>query len=701
MFPRIDCPLDLCLSVCLKVRGHGLLALRKSWAALLSLDDTPLLALLSVACRGSCWLITCLLATSLTAIAQLPPQNDVLVLDSWRMHTGDNIGWARSEVDDSHWQRADAPRRALGLAIVEDGYRWYRATVVLPSALVGRDLAIGMGPASEVYEIYVDGVSIGRFGRWLPGPASPFDRNLAFVIPPAVIRGPVVHIAIRAWTGKTSTGLFPFYISGASRFIRPPELGVRSTVDDRTLLYTYQGIVRNLPWNICLFSMGVAGCIALVLFSAQHDHKEYLLLGIYGVGSALDPLVGGILAASDSVMRRSIAPVIVAFFYVFFLAAGLAFLARLTPHLRRWLSLGAVIYSLSGLAAAYGMYTQAGYTNMAFWSIVTGLPIFFFFVGAIGLFLERKPGSFAIAVSLLLFQLATAWVNFTGNFAENLLGVPDLRYMPLGPFTVDIRAVFQLFFVLVTLIVLCLRYREDQFHQVALERDMASARQMQEMLLGHNSTPVDGFAVEAVYLPAHEVGGDFYRTVPFADGSLLVVVGDVSGKGLNAAMLVAAVLGSLANETHRNPASLLGYLNRAVSGRTGGGFITACCARLYPEGRIVVANAGHIAPYLNNRELQVESGLPLGVTLEASYSETEVEAAGTLTFISDGVVEARDKSGRLLGFDRMVDLTSQSATEIANVAQRWGQEDDITVLRVCFAVVEAEPATDAVEPLTL
>jgi hypothetical protein len=382
------------------------------------------------------------------------------------------------------------------------------------------------------------------------------------------------------------------------------------------------------------------------------------------------------------------APAIVAFFYVFFLAAGLAFLARLTPRFRRWLDLGAVIYSLSGLAVAYAMYTQAGYTNVVFWVIVNGLAAFFFFVGAIGLFLERKPGSFAIAVSLLLFQLATAWTIFTVNFAPNL-GVPDLRYMPLGPFTVDIRSVFQLLFVFVTLVVLYLRYREEQFHQVTLESDMASARRMQEMLLGRNSTPVDGFAVEAVYLPAHEVGGDFYRTVPLADGSLLVVVGDVSGKGLDAAMLVAAVLGSLANETHRNPASLLEYLNRAVSGRTGGGFITACCARIYTEGRIVVANAGHIAPYLNNSELQVENGLPLGVTLEASYSETEVQATGTLTLISDGVVEARDKNGRLLGFDRMVALTSQSATEIANVAQRWGQEDDITVLRVSFSVVRS------------
>jgi serine phosphatase RsbU (regulator of sigma subunit) len=157
-------------------------------------------------------------------------------------------------------------------------------------------------------------------------------------------------------------------------------------------------------------------------------------------------------------------------------------------------------------------------------------------------------------------------------------------------------------------------------------------------------------------------------------------------------MLVAAVLGSLANETHRKPASLLGYLNRAVFGRTGGGFVTACCARLYRGGRVVVANAGHIPPYLNNRELQIESGLPLGVAPNTSYSETELLAGGTVTFISDGVVEACDKKGELLGFERTATLTGKSASEIASAAQRWGQADDITVIRVAFANVQASVA---------
>jgi serine phosphatase RsbU (regulator of sigma subunit) len=205
---------------------------------------------------------------------------------------------------------------------------------------------------------------------------------------------------------------------------------------------------------------------------------------------------------------------------------------------------------------------------------------------------------------------------------------------------------------------------------------------MQEHLLAGSQSHPDGFLVDVVYRPAREVGGDFYRTVALGEGSLLVIVGDVSGKGLDAAMLVAVILGSLANETHRNPASLLAYLNRAVMGRTAGGFITVCCAHFYSDGRVVLANAGQIAPYVDGHELQLENGLPLGISAEACYSETEIKTDGEVTFVTDGVVEARDAKGELMGFERMVQLTGKRAAEIAEAAQRWGQEDDITVLTV-------------------
>jgi serine phosphatase RsbU (regulator of sigma subunit) len=258
---------------------------------------------------------------------------------------------------------------------------------------------------------------------------------------------------------------------------------------------------------------------------------------------------------------------------------------------------------------------------------------------------------------------------------------------------IDIRAVPDILFVFVTLFVLYLRYRDEQARQAAISQDLAAARRMQELLLADSAEMPAGFAVDAIYRPAREVGGDFYRTVPLEDGSLLVILGDVSGKGLDAAMLVAVILGSLANETHRSPASLLAYLNRAVMGRTGGGFITACCARFYPDGRTVLANAGQISPYLDGKELEVESGLPLGISADAEYTDTETSLDGAVTFLSDGVVEASNASGELLGFDRMCALTTKPAEEIAEAAQRWGQDDDITVLKVMrIAKLQPVPA---------
>jgi serine phosphatase RsbU (regulator of sigma subunit) len=302
-------------------------------------------------------------------------------------------------------------------------------------------------------------------------------------------------------------------------------------------------------------------------------------------------------------------------------------------------------------------------------------------------FQERNRGSLAIALCLLLSGAVWGWGTIAIKF--HLLGLG----IPAGPFQIDLRSVPAVLFVFVTLLVLYLRYRDEQARQATIDQDLAAARRMQEQLLANIEKAPAGFAVEAIYRPAREVGGDFYRTVALEDGSLLVIVGDVSGKGLDAAMLVAMILGSLANETHRSPASLLAYLNRAVLGRTAGGFITACCARFSPDGRVVLANAGQIAPYVEGREVQLENGLPLGISEHAAYAETEITTDAVVTFVSDGVVEARDAKGKLLGFERMATLTAKLATEIAETAQHWGQQDDITVLTVSrVAVPEAVTA---------
>jgi serine phosphatase RsbU (regulator of sigma subunit) len=112
--------------------------------------------------------------------------------------------------------------------------------------------------------------------------------------------------------------------------------------------------------------------------------------------------------------------------------------------------------------------------------------------------------------------------------------------------------------------------------------------------------------------------------------------------------------------------------------------------RIDPDGALTAASAGHLAPYIDGRENQLECGLPLGLAAGAHYSEVRVQLqpAARLTLATDGVVEARNAAGELFGFDRTAAISGQSADQIAKTAELFGQDDDITVLTLTFAPAE-------------
>jgi hypothetical protein len=117
---------------------------------------------------------------------------------------------------------------------------------------------------------------------------------------------------------------------------------------------------------------------------------------------------------------------------------------------------------------------------------------------------------------------------------------------------------------------------------------------------------------------------------------------------------------------------------------------TCVAVRVDPDGRCLIANAGYLSPYRNGEEVSMESCLPLGVTSDVRYVESALSlAAGeTLTFLSDGVVEARNARGELFGFERTRAIIRNSAEDIARGAQSFGQQDNITVLTLTFAPAE-------------
>ncbi len=231
----------------------------------------------------------------------------------------------------------------------------------------------------------------------------------------------------------------------------------------------------------------------------------------------------------------------------------------------------------------------------------------------------------------------------------------------------------------------------DRREKMRMAAELAASRAIQHVLIPEQTPVIPGFQIDSVYRPFGEVGGDFFQILPRPNGTVLIAVGDVSGKGMPAAMMVSLLVGAFnaLAETTSSPAQLLAGLNRRILGRNHGGFTTCLVLHAHPDGTCAAANAGHIPPYLNGVPLTCENNLPLGLVAETSYCEFTFQTCDSdrLTFVSDGVVEARNARGELLGFDRMVEFITQPAAYIAQAAQNWGQEDDITVLSLTFAPV--------------
>ena len=217
----------------------------------------------------------------------------------------------------------------------------------------------------------------------------------------------------------------------------------------------------------------------------------------------------------------------------------------------------------------------------------------------------------------------------------------------------------QLLFLITIAAALVLRFTRSTERDERLSSEVAAAQEVQMFLVPRSAPQLDGFKVDAEYLPASEVGGDFYHVLQLPDGSARIVVGDVSGKGLKAAMTVSAIMGALRVSDLHSPAEVLGYLNRVLYGQVSG--------------------------FVDYTEMQCE-----------------IAPGDQLTFVSDGVVEATNPQGELFGFDRTQAVSNQPASAIVEVARQFGQQDDITVVTLTREIVETPAGTRvSVPPLSV
>lgn len=247
------------------------------------------------------------------------------------------------------------------------------------------------------------------------------------------------------------------------------------------------------------------------------------------------------------------------------------------------------------------------------------------------------------------------------------------------------------------------RLYEGEVKQV--EQELEIARRIQQGFLPQRIPPLPGWQIAAVCFPAWETGGDFYEFVERPDNTLGLLVGDVSGKNISAAMLMAAAQ-SLANakgSDHLSPATVIAETNRLLGKDVPrGAFVALAYALLRPDGhRVVLSNGGQLDPFLvpagDNPVRLIETPgprLPLGILAGVPYRETSLEIApgDLLVFYTDGVVERKNAAGRLFGFERVAEtldrtrgLSAQAVLEaLLEAADAFAggvkPHDDVTVV---------------------
>ena len=269
------------------------------------------------------------------------------------------------------------------------------------------------------------------------------------------------------------------------------------------------------------------------------------------------------------------------------------------------------------------------------------------------------------------------------------------------PFGVQLttRQMANLLLVITLALLLLRRLAISLRHQRQMALDVKQAQEVQQVIMPEAHTILPGLEIESEYRPALEVGGDFFQIIPNPiDGSLLIVAGDVAGKGLKAGMLVALLVGAIRTvaQFKPDPLTVLDALNRRLLGR-GEAFATCLALRIGADGSVTLANAGHVSPYLNGNPIALEGSLPLGMTEDPEFSVMRfpLKPGDRFIMLSDGVAEATDANGRLFGFERVQALLAETsnAAQVASAAQSFGQEDDISVISITrTAVLEPIPA---------
>ena len=671
-----------------------------------------------------CLLIAAAAATTLSCGAQMPvgsPANPPMpfvannlgkgyaaINGLWAFHPGDNLVWASPDFDDSSWMRIET-----GKTWEEQGFRnltgfgWYRRKIVLDANMhPDWTLALYLPVVQNAAEVYWNGQLVGSYGKVPPDPvwydlAWPLEMA---VLCPACERGQILLgrpesgvLAIRVWTAP-----YVFFSGPAvGGLTTVPEIGSAEAIRDQVGRQSAEWLESSLYWMGLAFVEGVVALLALLAW--LRDRRQWMLfwLAVYTAHAVLLlPFeVPGLLSFRWG--YGLIAPVVCAEdVSLWFL---LLYLLRLRENrgLVRWTLWMTVVAMVGnfgdGALQLFRWTTWPGHVFLA-WDIGLTIPALFVegWVLVLVAFVFRRrldAARWLLAIAATLVDVVQAvsdwgdagarWTHSTvgGLIARPLFEIAGITFTPRS---------FADTLLLVAILYAVWRYEAEQrARQAHLDEEYRNAQELQQILVPQSLPEVPDYSVSSVYRPAEVVGGDFFQIIGLPGGDTLAILGDVSGKGLKAAMTVSLIVGALRAfvETTSDPGALLAALNRRLHERLRDGFSTCIAIRIDPDGGCLIANAGHLAPYRNGQEIPLPPGLPLGVVPDAEYCSISLhlDPGGFLILLSDGVVEARNAEGELFGFERTREISGKSAEEIARAAQQFGQEDDITVLTLHYA----------------
>ncbi|MGA2537441.1 MAG: PP2C family protein-serine/threonine phosphatase [Terracidiphilus sp.] len=618
----------------------------------------------------------------------------------WQFHLGDDpdgkLGWAQPGFDDSKWERVPADRPwAYAGHWGYTGYAWYRRQIALDPT-DKNPLALLLPPLDTVAEVYWNGAKVGGIGTVPPNASWRFREQPASIPLPTAPGASSGTLSIRIWMVSFTA----MYAPDTGGFWEAPQLGYAPVIQQMRESFVEHYLREHaIQYGACVLFL-CAGLTSLVLWLRLRSQWILLCVGAYFISYVIPTVLHNTISTSARVAEYFAGPCDcindIALLFLILLLARLP-KRRGVRGLGFWRGVclvGSALQVLSVILGPWGMHLAD--------SDVLFLPLVV--IGCLVLSKPRLPRLlFMVAAGLdvLVWDVSGVLSNYPSlSWIEDLL--PKLSFHIYGS---DLIVFVTSKLLLLAAIVYAVwdQLSRDLAEQRRANAELKAAQEVQKVLIAAEERGAPGYAVASVYRPANEVGGDFFQVIPLEEDGTLIVAGDVSGKGLRAAMTVSLIVGAVRTlaEQDSSPGAVLAGLNRRLVGRTKGGFATCCAVRVDPAGHAAMANAGHCQPYLDDREVELPAGLPLGLVDGMTYEEVVLTIAygQQLTLVSDGVVEARNHRGELYGFDRLSQLMRQrpSAERVADTAIDFGQDDDITVLTVTRLSPEPDAAVQLSE----